>query len=315
MAVSEVRTPTAIEHIHELRRRLSWVVAILAFGAVLTYVAREPIIKYLQQPLGQDLFYTSPTGSFEFIMQICFLGGFLLALPALLSHLLRFVEPAFRKGFSRGLIITLIVGSSGLTLAGAGFAYYVSLPAALHFFGAVGTGNLKALISIDRYFSFLVSYLAVFAAVFQLPLLLLFIDHIHPLDPPKMGKWRKWVIVGAFSIALVVPSAPDPLSQMFLALPIILLYEVSIGLIRLQRYRRRRRLVRTEMKVQRRTEHQRLVAAEAAPAPAIPTVSPLVRARVIDLRQAPASQPVRPAIAPTNVLDLRVGAGATGLTP
>jgi sec-independent protein translocase protein TatC len=309
MAVSEVRTPTAIEHIHELRRRLSWVVGVLMFGAVLTYVAREPIIKYLQQPLGQDLFYTSPTGSFEFIMQICFLGGFLLALPALIYHLLRFVEPAFRKGFSRGLIITLIVGSSGLTLAGAGFAYYVSLPAALHFFGTVGTGNLKALISIDRYFSFLVSYLAVFAAVFQLPLLLLFIDHIHPLDPPKMGKWRKWVIVGAFSIALVVPSAPDPLSQMFLALPIILLYEVSIGLIRLQHYRQRIRSIRMEAKVQRRAERQAvspLPVAVVAPTPVMPAAVRPARARVIDLRQASAPQPVRSAIAPTNVLDLRV---------
>lgn len=208
-----------------------WCAGILLVGGAAGYFFRSPIIAILQRPLGQDLFYTSPTGSFEFLMRVCLLVGFLVALPAIIYHLLRFIEPALPKHLSRRLITVVITASFGLMCAGVAFGYFISLPTALHFFNHVGDGDLKALITADRYFTFVVNYLGIFAAVFQLPLLLLFINRLTPLPPDKLGKYRKHVIVGSFVLALLTPTTPDPLSQLILALPVIALYEISIWLI------------------------------------------------------------------------------------
>jgi sec-independent protein translocase protein TatC len=237
---------TAADHLFELRRRILICVGVLFVGAGLGYVIRGGVIEVLRSPLHQALYYTSPTGSFEFVMRVCLLIGFLFALPTIIYNLLGFIEPAFSNKFSRTLVITVIFFSSLLTAAGVLFCYFVSLPTALHFFNSVGTDKLKALISIDQYFNFVFNYMATFALVFQLPLILLFIDFFTPLGPKKLGKYRKFVFVGAFAIALVIPSAPDPLSQVILAAPILVLYEISILVIRL-RHRRRTKLRESNM--------------------------------------------------------------------
>jgi hypothetical protein len=111
------------------------------------------------------------------------------------------------------------------------FGYYLTLPFALQFFQSVGGGALLPLITANEYFNFILGYLTTFAVVFQLPLLLLFINHITPFKPGGLSKWRKHVYIGAFAISLIMPSSPDPLSQISLAIPIIVLYEFSNFLI------------------------------------------------------------------------------------
>lgn len=223
--------PTLLDHIHELRLRFLLSAVVFAAGAALGYVFRGPVILFLQRPLHESLYYTTPMGSFEFVMQICGVVGLLVALPVIIYNLLRFIEPALSRQLSTRLLVGVVGLSFALAVAGAGFAYYVSLPAALHFFGSVGTSHLQPLISVDQYFRFVFAYLATFALVFQLPLILLLADHVTPLGPRGLRKWRKLVVVLAFAVALVSPSAPDPLSQVILALPIILLYEASLAII------------------------------------------------------------------------------------
>lgn len=229
------------EHLHELRRRLFGSVLVLIVGGSVTYAFRLEIIRFLDRPLHEPLYYTSPMGSFQFIMQICLLCGFILALPVLLYNVLRFIEPALEHNFSHKLICTTIGVSLGLAATGIAFGYYLTLPFALQFFSSVGTNSLRPLISVNEYFNFVVDYLATFAVVFQLPLVLSFINHIRPFPPGSLPRIRKWVYIAAFAISLIMPSSPDPLSQVSLAIPIIVLYEVSILLIwhtNRQRYRR-----------------------------------------------------------------------------
>ncbi len=297
MATTE-RKPAYL-HVRELRTRVLWCVGVLLLGGVVGYVFRSAVLGWLEYPLGRALFYTSPTGSFEFVMRLCLLVGFLMALPAMVYHLLRFIEPALPGKLSRRLIVMVIGASTGLVVAGVSFGYYVSLPAALHFFNQVGTNNLQALIVADQYFSFVVNYLAVFAVAFQLPLVLLFINRITPLGPTKLRKWRKFVFVGSFVVALVTPSAPDPLSQVILAVPIIALYEVSIGLVWLANRRR----VGAGRSVAVAAPLPRPAAAVAAARPVRPAVRPRSYARAaatIDLRGTETA-PRRP----VHVLDLR----------
>lgn len=233
--------PMLHEHLHEFRRRLSWSVGIFVLGTGAGYALRNQLVSWLQHPLNQHLYYTSPTGSFEIIMKLSMLVGLLLALPIAIYHILRFVEPAFPRRFTKKLMALVILCSLSLAIAGVAFAYYVSLPAALRFFANVSSQQITALINVNQYFSFVFAYLVTFAVVFQLPLILFFIDHVTPIDPGKMGGWRKFVFVGAFAIAIVTPSAPDPLSQVILALPIILLYEISLILLRLRHWRMNKR--------------------------------------------------------------------------
>lgn len=222
---------TALEHLHELWLRLAGSILVMFVGGGFAYVVRLQIIRFLQRPLGEKLYYTSPTGSFQFVMQVCLLCGFVLALPIAIYNILRFIEPVFSKGFSRKFIVLVLGSSLVLTAAGVAFGYYLTLPFALRFFSSVGTATLLPLISVNEYFSFILGYLATFAIVFQLPLLLLFINNITPFKPGGLTKWRRYVYIGAFAISLIMPSSPDPLSQVSLAIPIIVLYEVSVVLI------------------------------------------------------------------------------------
>jgi sec-independent protein translocase protein TatC len=231
---------TALEHLHELMYRLLWPVGFLICGGAVAYVFRLRIITFLQRPLHETLYYTSPMGSFQFVMQVCLLCGVLCALPVLLYNVLRFIEPAFTQKFSRRMVWGILGASLALTCAGAGFGYFVTLPVALRFFVTVGTAQLHPLISVNEYLSFILGYLMTFALVFQLPLLLLFINRIRPFGPGTLGKKRTIVYVGAFAISLIMPSSPDPLSQVSLAIPIISLYELSILLVRWQNRKRRK---------------------------------------------------------------------------
>jgi len=230
---------TLMDHLSELRGRLLCTVGVFLVGAVLGFLLRVDIIHYLQSPLHQSLYYTTPTGSFEFVMQVSGLIGLIAALPVLVYNLLRFLEPALPKRLTKGLLGLVVGLSFTLAMAGVAFAYYVSLPTALHFFGSVGSSTLMPLISIEQYFRFVFAYLMTFAVVFQLPLLILLLDHVTPLSPGGLRKARKFVIAGAFGIALIMPSAPDPVSQIILALPIILLYEVSLAVVWARSLRRR----------------------------------------------------------------------------
>src|SRR6266567_4594568 len=92
---------TALEHLRELAYRLFLAVLVAIVGAVVAYVFRLQIILFLQHPLDQKLYYTSPMGSFQFVMQVCMLCGAVLALPIAVYNILRFIEPVFTKNFSR----------------------------------------------------------------------------------------------------------------------------------------------------------------------------------------------------------------------
>jgi sec-independent protein translocase protein TatC len=223
--------PTVLEHLHELWLRLVSTLLLMGAGAGLTYLYRQRVIDFLQRPLHEQLYYTSPMGSFQFVMQVCLLSGLVLSLPILIYHMLRYIEPALGARLSRRLLLTVICASLGLAACGVVFAYYLTLPATLRFFTTVGTTSLRPLISVNEYFSFIAGYLATFAVVFQLPLLLLFINRLRPFQPGGLTRRRQHVYVGAFAVSLIMPSSPDPLSQVSLAIPIIFLYELSAFLI------------------------------------------------------------------------------------
>lgn len=217
-------------HIQELRSRLLWCLVTLILGSVLGYFLRDRILNLLIAPLHSSLFYTSPIGGFDFVLKISFMFGFLVSIPVIVYHILRFVEPAVPH-HSRNLIIKSFVASTLLMLLGIAFAYYVSLPAALNFLGEFGSDKVKPLISTNEYLSFVSHYLIGFGVLFQLPLILVVLNKFYKLKVKNLLHLQRYVIVASFVIAAVITPTPDLVNQAIMAVPLLVLFYGSIILI------------------------------------------------------------------------------------
>lgn len=217
------------EHFRELRLRLMYTFAALLLGSVIGYVIHERLFSLITHPLHAKLYYSTPTGGFNAIIKVSILFGVIVCAPIFVYQLGKFLSPAFIHYRIRAFRIVFL--SVILAVAGVLFAYYVSLPAALYFLANIDTNNLQALIGINEYLNFAFAYVAGFALLFQLPLILLFINRIKPQKPGKLMRHQRWVILASFILAAIFTPTPDPINQTIMALPIILLYQLSVGLI------------------------------------------------------------------------------------
>lgn len=222
------KTQPFSEHVRELRRRLLVSVAALILGTIVGYFIHERLFQLIRRPLHQQLYYTTPTGGFNAIIKVSILFGVLIAVPVFVYQIGKFLSPGFRYRFRAGRIIILSVI---LAILGTLFAYYVSLPAALNFLANVDSKDLNALITVNEYLNFVIGYVASFALLFQLPLIMLFINRIKPQKPGKLMRIQRWVILISFIVAALLTPTPDPINQTIMALPIILLYQLSVILI------------------------------------------------------------------------------------
>lgn len=224
-----VKNPVA-EHIAELRKRALYSVIALLIGGILGYRLQEEIIAVLVKPLGQQLFYTSPTGGFDFLIKICLFFGFILAIPVIIYNFIKFVSPAIPTKVTYN-VAKLVMISVALALCGIAFAYFISLPSALYFLNNFTNDQIQSLISAQEYFNFVMIYLAGFAALFQMPLIIAFINKVTPLKPLSLLKKQRVVILGSFIVAAILTPTPDPINQVLMAAPIIGLYQTSIGVV------------------------------------------------------------------------------------
>jgi sec-independent protein translocase protein TatC len=216
--------PTFLDHVHELRRRLFWVVAVVLIVSAVSYGFLNDIISLLTAPLGdRQLYYLTPAGGLTFAFKLCSFVGLVVGVPVLMYHIYRFLEPLM--GGKRKSALFYVGLSTMFAAAGIAFAYFVSLPAALHFLTNFNLNNIEAMLTVDSYLSFVVTYLLGAALLFQIPLLLLIINTMTPLKPSKL------VIVGAFILAAIISPTPDIMNQAFLAIPIIAMYQLGIFLV------------------------------------------------------------------------------------
>lgn len=220
---------TFAEHVSELRRRLMWSLLFVAIGAGIGYALHSEILRVLQTPLNDSLYYTAPTGAFSFIIKVCVVFGFITALPVVVYQIFAFFGPLLTS-HKRRTIVGYVCMSVLLAAAGITFAYFISLPAALQFLTNFGgdSANIQALITADEYFSFVLAYIAGFALLFQLPLVISFINKVTPLKPVQLIGGTRYVILGSFIAAAIITPTPDPLNQGLMAGPIILLYFLSV---------------------------------------------------------------------------------------
>jgi sec-independent protein translocase protein TatC len=224
------------EHIRELRLRLIYTVGALFLGCGVGFSIHGPLFAIIRRPLHEQLYYTTPTGGFNAIIKVSILFGVVVTIPVLIYQLGRFLSPAFRHRIRAGRIIFSSIGLASLGLL---FAYFISLPAALHFLANIDSSDLQSLITVNEYLNFVFAYVAGFALLFQIPLVMLFINRIKPQKPGGLMRIQRYVILLSFVVAAILTPTPDPVNQFIMAMPIILLYQFSIVLIWMANRRRK----------------------------------------------------------------------------
>ncbi len=227
-----------LEHLIELRTRLlrCFVYFIVAFGIAFSQAGR--VFDFLVQPLvqasgsGARLIYTKLYDAFLVEIRVAAFAGFCLAFPFIANELWRFVAPGLYKREQRALLPFLLATPVLFTM-GAALAYYFVMPAAFKFFlgfqqtGGMGGVNREALPAMGEYLDLVTSMILAFGVAFLLPVLLMLLERAGIITRRQLIDGRRYAIVAAVVVAAVI-TPPDLWSQIALAIPLILLYEISI---------------------------------------------------------------------------------------
>ena len=217
------------EHLEELRERLFKSIGVLVIGMIVAYMFFEPIMKFIVSPAGK-LYYMKPAEAFYISIKICAVSGGIIALPLIFYQFWSFLLPAFSLE-SRKLLAEMVLAGTGLFICGIVFAYYFVLPLGLKFFLGFASANINPIISMENYLDFFLTLILPFGFVFNLPLILVVMAKVGMVDSYSLAKYRKSVVLICFFVAAIL-TPPDVLSQILLAIPLMLLYEVSIWCIK-----------------------------------------------------------------------------------
>ena len=219
-----------IGHLEELRRRIIVIIAAIATGSIVCYFYAAEITALITAPAGK-LYYMNPAEAFFTYLKVSFFAGFLCALPIVMYQLWAFIVPAMTNK-ERSAGIFLVPASIILFFIGLIFSYYLVLPAGIKFFMGFATDNLQPMFSIGQYMSFVISFLLPFGFIFELPLFILVMAKLGIISSAFLTAKRKLVLVMSFVIGAVISPTPDVFSQTMVAVPVILLYEISILIVK-----------------------------------------------------------------------------------
>lgn len=228
--MDEAGSMSLIDHLGELRGRIIVALVAMIIGTVVSYYYVEDIIQILIAPAGK-LYYTKPTEAFFTYMKISIISGLIVSSPVWFYQIWAFIIPALSKGEKK--VTFLIVPSAiSLFIIGVLFSYYLVLPTAIEFFIGFGTDGLQPLFSIGQYIDFVVGFIIPFGITFELPLIIVALGALGILSSQRVRKFRKIFILLAFIVGGAISPTPDMLSQTMIAGPMVLLYEISHGILR-----------------------------------------------------------------------------------
>ncbi|MEZ0323218.1 MAG: twin-arginine translocase subunit TatC [Hydrogenothermaceae bacterium] len=222
------------EHLAELRTRLIRIIIALIIGTMIAFTKASVIFEILKYPLLKanptiKLYFLSPTEPFFTALKISFLAGFILVSPYVFYQIWKFIEPALYE-HEKKLAIPFVFFTTLFFSIGVLFSFYFVLPVAIGFF--INFGNIQlgaeAIFSVKEYISFILRMLFAFGITFELPVILSLLARLGLVTPEFLIKVRPYFIVLAFIVAAILTPTPDVFSQLMLAIPLLLFYELSI---------------------------------------------------------------------------------------
>lgn len=230
-------TQPLIEHLIELRRRLVWIVGglLLAFIAAVPFAqelytfAARPLMASL--PQGTNMIATDVIAPFFVPIKVALMTAFLATLPHTLYQIWAFVAPALYQN-EKKLVLPLVLSSLLLFFCGMAFAYFLVFPIIFQFLAGATPQGVSMATDIDKYLSFVLGMFVAFGATFEVPIVVVLLYRMDVVSLQQLKQARAYVIVGAFIVAAII-TPPDVLSQILMAVPMILLYEAGILFARL----------------------------------------------------------------------------------
>lgn len=219
-------------HLEELRMRLIRSFAAVVVGFLISYAFKEKIFQILIKPLIEvmgtegTLIFTNLPEAFFTYLKVAFLSGIMLATPVILYEFWMFVAPGLYKK-EKGALIPIVILSSFFFLGGALFGYFIVFPFGFKFFLGFASDTIKPLPSMKEYLALSSKMLIAFGLVFELPLVITFFAKLGIVSVDMLKKSRKYALVLFFAGSAII-TPPDVVTQVMMALPLMVLYEISI---------------------------------------------------------------------------------------
>ena len=219
-------------HLEELRKRIVICSVAIGAGFIISYGFKEKLFHFLTLPLisvmqaDDTLIFTGLPEAFFTYLKVSLLSGLMLAAPVLLYQFWLFVAPGL-YGKERKLLIPIVFLSSFFFIGGALFGYFIVFPFGFKFFLGFATETIRPLPSMREYLSFSSKLLLAFGLVFELPLIITFLARLGIVTVEFLKKNRKYALLLFFVFAAIL-TPPDVVTQILMALPLMILYEISI---------------------------------------------------------------------------------------
>lgn len=219
-------------HLAELRKRLSISLIVILVMFLMCFAFWQPILAWMIAPLkavlpeGSNVIFTGVQEPFFTAMKVAFFAGFILSLPVIFWQFWLFVAPGLYEN-EKKLVIPFVSAATMMFLMGASFCYYVVVPLAFGFLVAFGSALFTALPSIGEYVGFFTKFLVGFGLSFEMPVVIFFFAKLGLVDDKGLKDFFRYAIVIIFTLSGIL-TPPDILSQFLMAVPLLILYGISI---------------------------------------------------------------------------------------
>lgn len=231
---SDQKSMSFIDHLEELRWRIIKIISSVILGGIITFFFIDFILTLLLRPLENintnnpiNLQVLSVQGMFIIKWTIAFIGGLVISVPVITYQIWKFIAPGLYAN-EKGFVLPLVVFSFFSFCSGIVFSYEILIPYCLNFFAGLSGENILNNFSINHYFSFITWLLLGCGIVFQLPVISFLLSTIGVLTPAFMRHYRRHSVVAIFIVSSFI-TPPDPVSMVVMAFPLIILFELSIG--------------------------------------------------------------------------------------
>ncbi|MDD2585458.1 MAG: twin-arginine translocase subunit TatC [Syntrophomonadaceae bacterium] len=241
---------TVLGHLEDLRKSVIIMFIAIIAAAVFCFYYSEQILTLLMAPLkalNEGLIVTGVTEAFFVKLKLSFYAGFVIAFPVVVWAIWRFVKPALYPGERKYFYIVLPI-SIILFTGGVLFAYFGILKLILNFFIFIAGENLETMFKVDQYVSFVLAFTIPFGLVFELPVVIYFLTKLGIIRAEMLSRNRKYALLVIVILAAALTPGPDPFSQMMMAGPVYLLYEISIWVAKLAKPSKERKSKRKNKK-------------------------------------------------------------------
>ncbi|MFN2188040.1 MAG: twin-arginine translocase subunit TatC [Candidatus Promineifilaceae bacterium] len=220
---------TILEHLNELRIRLTWAAGGLVAATVISFAFTEQILEYLIKPYGDQLQTLSPTEGIETYFKVALMCGAIISMPWILYQLWLFIAPGLHQN-ERRFVYVFIPSATMLFLLGVAFAWFVLLPAAILFLSDFMPDIFWAQWTSSEYIGFATTFLFWIGLSFELPLVFYFLSRVGVITSKNLREHWRVAIVGIAVLAALVTPSIDPVTMILTMIPLIILYGLSIVL-------------------------------------------------------------------------------------